>query len=57
MKLKRDDVIIDGLKVHGRQRWEKELRAERGQGMQRTSSHVRGESPVQADPRAEGAQG
>ena len=66
MKLKCDDVIIqwmtrwgsdDGMQVHGRQRWESELRAEKGQSMQSTSSHVRGESQVQADPRADGAQG
>ena len=70
MKLKCDDVIIqwmkrwaammgsdDGLQVHGRQRWENESRAEKEQRMQSTSSHVRVESLVQADPRAEGAQG
>ena len=61
VKLKYDDLITlgmirwagDGIEVHGR----KQLRAEKGQSMQSTSSHVRRESPVQADPRAERAQG
>ena len=43
----------DSSEVHGRQRRENDLRAEKGQSKQSTSSHVRGGSLV----RAEGAQG
>ena len=49
-------MMVSRYIMHGRQRWENELRAEKGQSMQSTSRHVRGESLVQADPRAEGAQ-